>query len=141
MAALARTFDVERLNALAGRVGTPVDLSCFVSDHKHIALAWENGSYLFLWTAPGIYEAHIAVLPDGRGAEAYRKAKEAVSYMASLGAEKLWARVQIEAPEIRHFATAAGFVRCGSDTLDLGAGPITFDLYELNLCHKPQSLH
>jgi RimJ/RimL family protein N-acetyltransferase len=141
MAAIARTFDARRLNALASLTGNPVDLSCFVADEKHIALAWERGSYLFLWTAPHTYEVHIAVLPDGRGREAYRMAREAISYMASIGAEKLWARVRPDAPQIRHFASSAGFKRCGSDRLDLGNGPIPFDLYELKLCPKPQSLH
>jgi hypothetical protein len=145
MVAIARTFDAGRVNALANhpavRSGASVDLTCFVSDQKHVALVWDRGSYLFLWTAPSTYEAHISVLPEGRGREAYRMAREAVDYMARLGAEKLWARVRKDSPTIRHFASAAGFVRCGDDTLDVGSGPISFDLYELNLCRKPSSLH
>jgi hypothetical protein len=45
-------------------------------------------------------------------------------------ADKLWTRVPVGAFNIRLFTEDAGFSRCGSQTIDLGAGPVHYDLYE-----------
>jgi hypothetical protein len=53
-----------------------------------------------------------------------------VAHMAAIGAERLWARVAIGHDALRHYTRAAGFTRCGRDTLDIGFGPVAYDLYQ-----------
>jgi hypothetical protein len=50
--------------------------------------------------------------------------------MLAHGMERLWARVAKDAPGLRHYTRRAGFVRCGQHVLDIGAGPVTYDLYQ-----------
>jgi hypothetical protein len=135
---LWRTFDTDTLNSLAnhpdirptsgGDGRSRLDFTAFLKNDKNHALAWKHGVFLFLWTAPQTYEAHIMVLRRGRGKLAYRMARAAISYMVAEGAERLWARVNNDA--LRHYTAQAGFVRCGSDSLDYGFGPVAYDLYQ-----------
>lgn len=134
---LRRHFDARRLNELAnhpeirptcgGDGKSPLDFSAFVADRKNYAMVWDHGAFLFYWSAPQTYEVHIMVEPEGRGLAAYAKAAEGIVYMVSQGMERLWARVSDNGP--RHYTTQAGFTKCGTDTLDIGFGPVTYDLY------------
>jgi hypothetical protein len=137
---LTRTFSAERLNALAnhpairptcgGDGKSLIDLSAFVADRRNHAVAWERGAFLFQWSAPQTYEVHIMVLPEGRGRAAYAKWFDARAYMASHGAERLWARVEPGMKALRHYTRSAGLVRCGTDILDIGFGPVAYLLYQ-----------
>ena len=137
---LVRHFDAERLNEIAnhpdvrptcgGDGKSLLDFSEFVADPKNHAVAWDSGAFLFAWSAPQTYEVHIMVLPEGRGRAAYSKAAEGIAYLAALGAERLWARIAKDAGGLRHYTAQAGFVRCGSDVLDIGFGPVAYDLYQ-----------
>jgi hypothetical protein len=138
--ALERTFDADRLNALAnhpavrptcgGDGESPIDLTPFVNDRHNHAVAWNNGAFLFGWSAPQTYEVHIMVRPEGRGSAAYQMAPFGIAYMLNLGMERLWARVSKDARALRHYTRAAGFKRCGQHVLDIGFGPVTYDLYQ-----------
>jgi hypothetical protein len=135
---LVRTFDAERLNELGnhpairptcgGDGRSFLEFSGFVADRRNYAVLWDKGAFLFCLTEPDVYEVHIMVLPEGRGRAAYRKAKEGISYMLARGMKRLWARVSNLA--IAHYTRAAGFVRFGTEILDIGAGPVTYDLYK-----------
>lgn len=137
---IERHFDAERLNALAnhpavrptcgGDGRSPIDLSAFVADPKNHVLGWEHGAFLFQWSAPETYEVHMMVLPEGRGREAYRMAREGIDYITAAGAERLWARVGRDMTALRHYTAQAGFERCGTDILDIGFGPVSYDLYQ-----------
>lgn len=137
---LVRTFDAARLNALAnhpairptcgGDGQSFIDLTAFVADPKNHAVSWDKGAFLFGWSAPQTYEVHIMVLPEGRGRAAYRMAALGIAYMLERGMERLWARIATEARGLRHYTASAGFTPCGSDTLDIGFGPVSYDLYQ-----------
>lgn len=137
---LVRVFDADRLNYIAnhpdvrptcgGDGKSYLDLSGFVANHKNCALVWEHGSFLFSWTAPQTYMVDIAVLPEGRGREAYRMARRGIAYIVAEGAERIWALVSPEMKALRHYASAAGFEPCGSDEIDIGFGPVSYDLYQ-----------
>jgi hypothetical protein len=139
-AALSRTFDVERLNALAnhpdirptcgGDGKSFIDLGPFLADELNHAVAWETGCFLLGWSAPHTYEVHLMVLPEGRGREAYDHAGGMIAYMQAHGAERLWARVAKAARGLRHYTWHAGFRPCGEHTLNLGFGPVSYDLYQ-----------
>jgi hypothetical protein len=102
----------------------------FVSNPKNHAVTWEHGGFLFQWSAPRTYEVHVMVLPEGRGRNAYRMAREGIGYIVAFGAERLWARVAKGANGLRHYVAHAGFARCGTDVLDIGFGPVVYDLYQ-----------
>lgn len=135
---ISRHLDAERLNEIAnhpdvrptcgGDGKSLLDFTAFVADPKNHALVWDQGAFLFCWSAPQTYEVHIMVLPEGRGRDAYRMAQEGIDYITAHGAERLWAR--IVSRSLRHYTAQAGFTKCGTDTLDIGFGPVTYDLYQ-----------
>lgn len=132
--------DAAHLNALVnhpsvrptcgGDGKSQLDLTPVLANKKNHVFAWDHGAFLFVWTAPQTYEVHAMILPEGRGRDAYRMAKRGISYIVSEGAERLWARVAEGFDALRHYTTSAGFTRCGTDTLDIGFGPVTYDLYQ-----------
>lgn len=136
--ALKRIFDAGPLNEFAnhpairascgGDGKSRLDFSDFVANEKNHAVAWDSGIFLFLWSAPQTYEVHVMVRPEGRGRAAYRMARAGISYIVAEGAERLWARVGNDA--LRHYTAQAGFVRCGVDSVDLGFGPVIYDVYQ-----------
>jgi hypothetical protein len=70
------------------------------------------------------------VLPEGRGNGLMTFAKAAVHWMREHGALHLWTRVPQDAPHVRRFTLKAGFQPAGQNTIDLGAGPVTYDLFD-----------
>jgi hypothetical protein len=143
---LERHYDAARINELAnhpairptcgGDGKSEIDLTAFVADPKNYAMVWDQGAFLFQWSAPETYEVHIMVLPDGRGRDAYRMAEDGIAYMVDRGAERLWARISNGC--VRHYTAQAGFTRCGTDTLDIGFGPVTYALYQWKKPCRPQ---
>lgn len=137
---LERHFSAERLNELAnhpeirptcgGDGKSRLDLTAFVANPKNHAMVWDRGAFIFMWTAPDTYEVHMMVEQEGRGRDAYRMAREGIDYMVAEGAERLWARIAEGYNALRHYAAQAGFERCGTDTVDIGFGPVTYDLYQ-----------
>lgn len=135
---IERHFTAERLNELAnhphirptcgGDGKSCLDLAPFVANPNNHAMVWDHGAFLFQWSGPDTYEVHIMVEPEGRGKDAYRMAQEGVDYMIAQGAERLWARVSSDT--VRHYTAHAGFAKCGTDTLDIGFGPVTYDIYQ-----------
>lgn len=137
---LERHFDARRLNELAnhpqirptcgGDGSSYLDLTGFVSNPLNHAVAWDRGAFMFQWSAPQTYEVHIMVEPEGRGRNAYLMAAAGIAYIVSQGAERLWARIARGFKALRHYVAQAGFSPCGSETLDIGFGPVTYDLYQ-----------
>lgn len=131
---VSRTFDAGRLNAFAndpsvrpfvGGGNGYIDLSDAVADRDNIFLAGEHGAFAFSWTAPGTYEVHTFILPEGRGEWAARFARQARDFMEDEGAIQLWTRVPVGAENIRKFTLKAEFERVGAQTV-LG---VDYDLY------------
>lgn len=135
-----RTTDAERINFLVnhpairpfigGDGSSEIDLSAAVADPANIFVDGKHGGFAFTWSAPGVYEVHTFVLPDGRGAWAASFAREARNYMQNSGARHLWTRVHPDAINVREYTLRAGFEPAGTHTIDLGTGPVAYDLFD-----------
>ena len=66
---------------VCGPLTDPLDLSDPIETGKYIALIGEHGGFLFWNVAPGIFDAHSVVLPDGRGAWAIKAALKSLRWM------------------------------------------------------------
>jgi hypothetical protein len=140
---IVRSFDAALLNDIVnhpdirpyvgGDLSVYLDLSHLIADDKNYALLGPHGGFFLTWTAPGTYEIHTFILPEGRGPQARALAMEAMSYMVTEGANHLWTRVERGAENVRQFTLAAGLKPCGTQILDLGAGPTTYDLFHWRL--------
>lgn len=136
---IGRSFDADRLNHIVNHSsvrphvgGDPsvyLDLSHLIANRDNYALLGEHGGFFFTWTAPGTYEIHAFILPEGRGPQARDLALAARDYMQREGATHLWTRVERGAENVRKFTLAGGLKPCGEQILDLGAGPTTYDLF------------
>lgn len=138
---IGRTFDVARMNHLVnhptirphvgGDPGQPIDLSEAVADRANVFLDGEHGGFCCSWSAPGVFEVHTFILPEGRGAWAAEFAQTGRDAMADMwGARHLWTMVHPEARNVAAFTLKAGFKPAGTRTRDLGAGPVDYDLYD-----------
>lgn len=137
---IERTFDARRINELVnhpavrpfigGDIAQPLDLSDAVADPANIFGVGEHGGFAFTWSAPRVYEVHTFILPEGRGRWAADFALTARAWMVENGARLLWTRVHPEAGNVRAFTLKAGFQPAGTHTVDLGAGPVTYELYD-----------
>lgn len=95
----------------------------------NVALIGEHGGFLLSWTAPGTYEIHTVITPEGRGQWAFEWAARSIDYMESIGADHLWTRIH---PDHRHtaiFTRKMGLKPCGSVLTDFGDGPVAYNLY------------
>ena len=76
----------------------------------------KHGGFAFEWTAPGTYEVHAMVVKAGRGRWALDALETALRAMQGR-AERFWARIEPDRPEIALFARLAGFRDCGANVL------------------------
>jgi len=137
---MQRCFDPDRINALfnhtdirpfiGGDGESVLDLSPAVEDRQNIFLLGEHGGFAFTWSAPRTYEVHTAILPEGRGPQALELALTARGWMAEHFADHLWTRVHPEMANVRAFTIKAGFKAAGEHTIDLGTGPVTYEIFD-----------
>lgn len=137
---MIRCFDPARVNYLVnhpsirphiGGDGVSVmDLSEAVQNRDNVFLDGEHGGFAFIWTAPRTYEVHTFILPEGRGEWARDFADLARDWMGDNFADHLWTRVHPEAGNVRAFTLRSGFKPAGEQTLDMGAGPVKYDLFD-----------
>lgn len=137
---MKRTFDADRMNALVNHPeirpyvgGDPevdIDLSAAVANEDNIFLDGEHGGFACCWSAPGTYEIHTFILPEGRGAWAADFAAWGIGFLVENGANHLWTRVPPELANVRGFAMKMGMKPAGRQTIDLGAGPTIYDLFD-----------
>ncbi len=145
---IQRTFDAEQINLfindtnirpfVGGDGKSFIDVSQAIASNDNVFLVNEYGGFCFSWSAPLCYEIHTFILPAGRGAVAYRMAKEVCDWMDAFGAVHLWTRVLPSMVSVRRFTIAAGFTVAGRQTLRLPDGDVTYDLFERRL---PCPLH
>lgn len=101
---IERRFDAARLNAIAnhpsiyplvkGFDDKPIDLSAVVANPDNILLIGEHGAMLFNAMQPGLYEAHLQVLPEGYGPWSRAFAAAAIHWLFTRSdAVEIWARV------------------------------------------------
>lgn len=137
---IERTYDADRINYLVnhpdirpfvgGDISKPIDLTSAIRDEANIFLNAEHGAFCCSWTAPQTYEVHTLILPCGRGKWAYLCARAGRDEMVRRGATHLWTRVHPEAANVRFFTLRAGFRPAGKHTIDLGAGPVEYDIFD-----------
>jgi hypothetical protein len=94
---IERQFDANAVNRIVNHPsvypwicgpleGHQLDLTGPIGDGTYIALFGEYGGFLFFKVSEGIYDAHSAVLPEGRGKWAFNAAHEALRLMFAGGA-------------------------------------------------------
>ena len=133
---LNRTFDADRINYLSnhpdirphigGDGASLIDVTDLVADRDNIFLGGEHGAFCCTWTAPGVYEIHTLVLPEGRGAWAAQFARCGRDYMAANGARHLWTMVHPDARNVKAFTLRSGLKPAG--IRKTGLGP--YDLFD-----------
>lgn len=74
---------------IAGPLDGYLDLSGLIESRALIALFGIHGGFLFYPIGRGIYDAHSAVLPAGRGRWALRAAREALDWIFNHEAEEV----------------------------------------------------
>lgn len=110
----------------------PLDLTAAVKE-PNVFLFGEHGGFCLSWSAPHTYEIHTMIAPEGRGAWAFEAARTSVDHMVSIGADRLWTRVNPEHRNTLIFTRKMGLKPCGTNTLDLGDGPVEWRLFERRL--------
>lgn len=85
---IERVFEVAFANAVVnhpavnswvrGPIRGPLDLSSTLTNPSNVMLSGEHGIAVFAHRAPGVYEWHAAVLPEGRGKWALAAARAAL---------------------------------------------------------------
>jgi RimJ/RimL family protein N-acetyltransferase len=88
---IERSMSAERINEIVnhpsvypwvcGPLSGKLDLTDCINDGRYIALLGEHGGFLFWKVSDGIYDAHSAVLPEGRGSWAIWAAHKALRKM------------------------------------------------------------
>lgn len=88
---LSRQESAERVNEIVndpsiypwicGPLTEPLDLTTTIESGNYIALVGEYGGFLFWKIAPGLFDAHSAILPEGRGRWTIKAAKSALDWM------------------------------------------------------------
>lgn len=144
---IERSYDGKRLNYLVnhetirpdigGDGKSFIDLAGQLQDWNYF-LKGDFGGFFCVWSAPGTFEIHTFILPEGRGEWAFEFAAEGREYMAREGATHLWTRVPEKARHTRLFTLRAGFKPCGAQVLDMGGGPVAYDLFDWRAeCQQP----
>jgi hypothetical protein len=118
------TRDVTRANEIANHpevlpglslgIADSLDLAPLLADPRNILLMGDHGFALLLWSAPGVYDVHDAVLPEGRGKWAIAAGKLVLDYaFDAYGARMLWTSTPVENRASRMFNRILGFKSAG----------------------------
>lgn len=83
------------------------DVSGFVEDRNNHCLMNDHGGVIFYQYEPDCYEAHIAFVPDGRGAKVLKDLHDAIEYIFETGARVVVGFAQTE--DMRRLAEGLGF--------------------------------
>lgn len=113
-----------------------LDFCDAVADDMNWFLMGEHGGFALTWSAPGVYEVHVFILPEGRGAWAAKARKWVIDYAIQNGATMLWARVAPSARYVSSFARRGGMKPTGDMIYTLGSPYDVFKM-ELTQCHQP----
>jgi len=137
---LERSFDVERINAVANHpevrpfVGPAelgeLDFTDAVAFDKNWFLMGEHGGYVLAWSAPNVHEVHVMILPEGRGKWAAKARQFTIDYAVDNGVETLWARIAPSAPSVALYARRGGMQPTGEMIYTLGSA---YDLFKMEL--------
>ncbi len=137
---LERCFDVGLINLAANHpdvrpylghehVGE-LDFEDAVAEHNNWFLMGQYGGFALAWSAPGVYEVHVFILPEGRGKWAAQARAETIEYAKQNGATMLWARIAPSAKFVSLFARRGGMQPTGEVLYTLGSA---YDVFKMEL--------
>lgn len=137
---LERCFDAHLVNLAANHPDVrpylgpeclgELDFSEAVADEMNWFLMGQFGGFALAWTAPGVYEVHVFVLPEGRGKWAAQIRQATIDFAKANGAKMLWARIAPAAKFVSHFARRGGMQPTGEMIYTLGHA---YDVYKMEL--------
>lgn len=107
-----------------------LDFEEAVEEEKNWFLMGEHGGFALAWSAPGVYEVHVFILPEGRGKWAAQARQEVIDFAKANGAKMLWARISPAARFVSYFARRGGMQPTGEMLYTLGS---PYDLYKMEL--------
>lgn len=102
-----------------------IDLTPLVANERNHLLMGEHGGAILIWTAPGVYDVHDFVLPEGRGKWAREAAQDVFWFVFTehmLGARLLWTQTPVENRASRMFNRILGFKSEGIHDAELWPG-------------------
>lgn len=110
-------FDINRivnhadvLPWVSGSAEGALDLTSAVANPANVCLVGELGTMLFVAQQPGLYECHVATLPDGRGAWTERFVRACLHWIFTrTDAVEIMARLPKGNVRVRALATRVGF--------------------------------
>ena len=122
---VSRCFDAPVINTVVnhpevlpglGLGMSDLDVTPIIDNPRNIILMGLFGGAMFVWTGPGVYEAHDFFLPEGRGKWALKVSRLMLSLMFSTyGAWMIWAQTPVDNRACRFFNRRLGFVSQGKD--------------------------
>jgi hypothetical protein len=107
-----------------------LDFEESVAEEQNWFLMGEHGGFILAWCAPGVYEVHVMVLPEGRGKWAAKARQATIDYAKENGAKMLWARIAPQAKFVSWFARRGGMQPTGEMIYTLGS---PYDVYKMEL--------
>lgn len=126
--------DPSVLPTLSLGVFDSIDLAPLIANPRNHLLMGEFGGVLLIWTAPGVYDAHDFVLPDGRGKWARDVSQDVFAFVFDvLHARLLWTQTPVDNRASRMFNRILGFKSEGIHTVPLwpGAEPMAVEYFTM----------
>jgi len=137
---LERSFDIKFANETANDPAVrphlgpaslgELDFTDAVNDDHNWFLMGEHGGFILAWSAPGVYEVHVMIKPEGQGAWAAKARQWMLDFAKANGAAMLWARIARSARHVSYFARRGGMKPTG-DTVNLFGYP--HSIYKMEL--------
>lgn len=137
---LHRTFDAVLVNLVANHPDVrpylgpeclgELDFEETVAERQNWFLIGEHGGFALGWSAPGVYEVHVFILPAGRGKWAAQARQDMLDFAKANGATMLWARIAPSARAVAYFARRGGMQPTGEMLYTFGS---PYDLYKMEL--------
>lgn len=127
---LTETRDAALVNGFASHpdIALGVDFSGAFRDTA-VFLFGAFGGFVAEWTAPRTYEAHVMLTKAGRGPWGFAAVRQFTAMMSGR-ADRLWARIDPERPEIAVFARRGGFREVEPMTLWTNDEPKRWRIFE-----------
>ena len=127
---LERSFDIAFINKLANdptvrpHLGPEslgeLDFTDAVSNSQNWFLMGKHGGFILVWSAPGVYEVHVMIEPEGQGSWAAKARQWVIDFAKANGAVMLWARIANTSRHVSYFARRGGMKPTGDIVILFG---------------------